>query len=263
MSRHGQGGAPAGPGAPEPAFAEQARTLVHLGRAGTLGTLSRRHPGHPFVSVMPYAPDEGGRPLLLISTLAMHTQNLAADPRASLLVAQPGDDPLALARLTLMGHAGRLEPDARPAAREAYLARHPNAVHWVDFDDFAFWRLDVVDVYFVGGFGAMDWLTVAGYEAARPDPLADAAPGIIEHMNRDHADALVLFARVLGDLALEAAGIVAAEMVAVDRLGFKLRVRAPDGLHSRRIGFPRAVTSAEQCRAALIEMLADLRSRPR
>jgi putative heme iron utilization protein len=258
VSRHGQGGASAGPGAPEPTFAEQARTLVHLGRTGTLGTLSRRHPGHPFVSVMPYAPDERGRPLLLISTLAMHTQNLAADPRASLLVAQPGDDPLALARLTLMGDAGRLAAGERPAAREAYLARHQNAIHWVDFDDFAFWRLDVADVYFVGGFGAMDWLTVAGYEAARPDPLADAAPGIIAHMNRDHADALILYARVLGGLPAEAA-----EMVAVDRLGFKLRVRAADGLHGCRIAFPRDVTSAERCRAVLIEMLADLRSRPR
>jgi heme oxygenase (biliverdin-IX-beta and delta-forming) len=258
VSRHGQGGGPAGPGAPEPTFAEQARTLVHLGRAGTLGTLSRRHPGHPFVSIMPYAPDERGRPLLLISTLAMHTQNLAADPRASLLVAQPGDDPLALARLTLMGHAGRLASGERPAARDAYLARHPNAIHWVDFDDFAFWRLDIADVYFVGGFGAMDWLTVPGYEAARPDPLADAAPGIIEHMNRDHGDALVLYARILGELPAEAA-----EMVAVDRLGFKLRVRAADGLHGRRIGFPGEVTSAAQCRAVLIEMLADLRSRPR
>jgi putative heme iron utilization protein len=257
MSRHGQGGGPVGPGAPEPAFAEQARTLVHLGRTGTLGTLSRRHPGHPFVSIMPYAPDERGRPLVLISTLAMHTQNLAADPRASLLVAQPGDDPLALARVTLMGAARRLEADERPLARDAYLARHPNAVHWVDFDDFAFWRLDVADVYFVGGFGAMDWLTVPGYETARPDPLADAAPGIIEHMNRDHADALVLYARVLGQLPTEAA-----EMVAVDRLGFKLRVRAADGLHARRIGFPREVASAEQCRVVLIEMLADLRSRP-
>jgi len=258
MSRHGQGAGPAGPGAPEPTFAEQARTLVHLGRTGTLGTLSRRHPGHPFVSIMPYAPDERGRPLVLISTLAMHTQNLAADPRASLLVAQPGDDPLALARVTVMGAARRLEAGEQPAARDAYLARHPNAVHWVDFDDFAFWRLDVADVYFVGGFGAMDWLAVPGYEAARPDPLADAAPGIIEHMNRDHPDALVLYARALGGLPAEAA-----EMVAVDRLGFKLRVRAADGLHGRRIGFPREATSPEQCRAVLIEMLADLRSRPR
>jgi putative heme iron utilization protein len=77
-------------------------------------------------------------------------------------------------------------------------------------------------------------------------------------MNRDHADALVLYARMLGGLAAQAA-----EMVAVDRLGFKLRVRAADGLHGCRIAFPREAASAEQCRAVLIEMLADLRSRPR
>ncbi|PYO20868.1 MAG: hypothetical protein DMD88_10385, partial [Candidatus Rokuibacteriota bacterium] len=80
-------------------------------RVGTLATLSRRHPGHPFASVMPYALDGAGRPLFLISSMAMHTQNLQADPRASLLVTQPGlgperqesGDPLARARLTLMG----------------------------------------------------------------------------------------------------------------------------------------------------------------
>jgi hypothetical protein len=157
-----------------------------------------------------------------------------------------------------MGEAHKLGAADAAAARPAYLARHQRAGYWVDFDDFAFWRLDVGDVYFVGGFGAMDWLTVPGYETARPDPLADAAPGIIEHMNRDHADALLLYARVLGGLPAEAA-----EMVAVDRLGFKLRIRAADGLHGRRIGFPREVARAEQCRAVLIEMLADLRSRPR
>ena len=257
MSRHGHTAGPPQPAEPEPTFAEQARTLVHLARTGALGTASRRHPGHPFVSVMPYAPDERGRPLLLISTMAMHTQNLQADPRASLLVAQAGDDPLALARVTLMGQGVPLPTAGRALAREAYLARHPNAMHWVDFEDFAFWRLELTDVYFVGGFGAMDWLTVDGYQRAGPDPLADAAPGIIEHMNRDHADALVLYARALGGVEASAA-----EMVAVDRLGFKLRVRAADGLHGRRIGFPREIISADQCRAVLIEMLADCRRRP-
>ncbi len=257
MSRHGHTAGAPEPSAPEPTFAEQARTLVHLGRTGTLGTLSRRHPGHPFVSIMPYAPDERGRPLVLISTLAMHTQNLDADPRASLLVTQPGgDDPLALARVTLMGQARRLAPGERASAREAYLARHSNAVHWVDFDDFSFWRLDLTDVYYVGGFGAMDWLTVEGYESARPDPLTEAAPGIVEHMNHDHADALVLYARVLGGLPAEAA-----EMVGVDRLGFKLRVRTADGLHGRRIAFPREIVTAEQCRVVLIEMLGECRAR--
>src|SRR5882724_9919466 len=152
MSSHGQGGRPAGPSAPEPTFGEQARTLVHLAPSGTLGTLSRRHPGHPFVSVMPYAPDDRGRPLVLISGLAMHTQNLEADPRASLLVTQPGrtEDPLAAARATLVSETRPIAAPDLPAARARYLERHPEAVAWVDFDDFAFWRLEVVEVYFVG-----------------------------------------------------------------------------------------------------------------
>src|SRR5258705_11914861 len=130
MSSHGQGGRPAGPSAPEPTFGEQARTLVHLAPSGTLGTLSRRHPGHPFVSVMPYAPDDRGRPLVLISGLAMHTQNLDADPRASLLVVQAGhEDPLAMAPVTLKGRAPRPPPAHHPAAPQAELARHPKALH--------------------------------------------------------------------------------------------------------------------------------------
>ncbi len=258
MSRHGHSAPPAEAPVPEPTFAEQARTLAHLERTGTLGTLSRRHPGHPFVSVMPYATDGRGRPLLLISRLAMHTQNLETDPRASLLVTQAtvGGDPLALARVTLMGRAARLGPAERNAARETYLARHPNAVYWVEFDDFAFWRLDQADVYFVGGFGAMGWIEVTDYEAAQPDPLAEAAPGIIEHMNRDHADALVLYARVLGGVPADAA-----EMVSVDRLGFKLRTQGGEGPRGCRVAFTREITTVEACRAVLIEMLADCRKR--
>src|SRR5688572_8043923 len=98
MNRHAGPSSPSDePNVPEPSYAERARTLVHVGRAGTLATLSRRHPGHPFASIMPYAVDEAGRPVVLISTMAMHTQNLHADPRASLLVAQSdwAGDPLA------------------------------------------------------------------------------------------------------------------------------------------------------------------------
>ena len=255
MSSHGHSGPPAGPSAPEPSFAEQARTLVHLARSGTLGTLSRRHPGHPFVSVMPYTADERGRPLILISGLAMHTQNLDTDPRASLLVVQAGhEDPLAMARVTLMGRAERLPAAARATAREAYLARHPNAVHWVDYGDFAFWRLDLTDVYFVGGFGAMDWLTVDGYAAARPDPLADAAPGIVEHMNADHADALVLYCRAFADVAADEA-----TMTGIDRMGFRVRARIGDRLQGLRINFPRDVRTPMEARTVLVEMVRTAR----
>lgn len=258
MNRHAGPSHPSDvPPVPEPSYAERARTLVHLGRAGTLATLSRRHPGHPFASIMPYAVDDRGRPLVLISTMAMHTQNLQGDARASLLVAQPdwAGDPLAAGRVTLMGEARLLPKDDVAAARAAYLAWHENARYWVDFDDFAFWRLDVTDVYFVGGFAAMDWLDAAAYTAARPDPLADVAGGIIGHMNTDHADALVAYARAFG-------GVEASEavMVGVDRLGFKLRVTGAGRRHAVRIAFPREVTTAAESRTVLIEMLQRARA---
>ena len=97
------------PPVPEPSFAERARTLVYLGRIGSLSTHSRKQPGFPFGSVMPYGLDDHGRPIFLISTMAMHTQNLQADPRASLLVTQneAGGDPLGASRVTLVGNVQR------------------------------------------------------------------------------------------------------------------------------------------------------------
>ena len=258
MNRHaGPPRAADAPPVPEPSFAERARTLAYLGRAGTLATLSRRHPGHPFASIMPYSLDNDGCPLLLISSMAMHTQNLEADGRASLLITQPGwtGDPLAAGRLTLMGTVTRVPSDENGAARSAYLARHERARYWADFEDFALWRLDVADLYFVGGFAAMDWVTAPEYRAASPDPLADAAPGIIEHMNRDHAEALIEYAR---HFAREAAD--EATMVAVDRLGFKLRLRHADRLSSVRIAFPAEVRTAPQSRETLIAMLREARA---
>ncbi len=260
MSSHGEVSGPTDEApVPEPSYAEQARTLVYRARTGTLATLSRKHPGHPFGSVMPYALDDRGRPLFLISTLAMHTQNLVADPRASLLVTEPGreGDPLAAGRATLMGRAVGVDAaDAADAGRvrAAYLGRHPQAAYWVDFTDFRFYRLTLEDVYFVGGFAAMDWIEPAAYLAARPDPLADVAASIIDHMNRDHQEALLTFARVLARAEADEA-----RMMAVDRLGFKLRIRSGGRLHGARIPFPREVRSAEESRAVLIEMLQDAR----
>jgi heme iron utilization protein len=259
MNRHaGPPRAADAPAIPEPTFAERARTLAYLGRAGTLATLSRRHSGHPFASVMPYALDSDGRPLFLVSAMAMHTQNLEADPRASLLITQPGwtGDPLAAGRLTLIGAARRVPSDETPPARAAYLARHERARYWADFDDFSLWRLEVIDLYFVGGFAAMDWVTASDYRHARPDPLADAAPAIVEHMNRDHADALIEYARHFGREAADEA-----TMIAVDRLGFKLRLRQGERLSSVRIAFPTEVTTAERSRETLIAMLREARAR--
>jgi hypothetical protein len=229
-----------------------------LGRIGSLSTLSRKQSGFPFGSVMPYGLDERGRPIFLISTMAMHTQNLQANPHASLLVTQSdGDsDPLGASRVTLIGDVDRVpEPDLSEA-RRLYLERYANSKYWVDYDDFSFYRVDVVDVYYVGGFGVMGWVQAADYDRAQPDPLADVAAGIIAHMNADHSDALVLLAR-------SSAGIEAQEgtMTSVDRLGFHVRLKTMNGMRGARIAFLREVTNTEGARKVLVEMVQEARGR--
>ena len=95
---------------------------MHSGRIGSLSTLSRKQPGFPFGSLMPYALDGEGRPLFLISTMAMHTQNLLADPRASLFVTEPGasGDPLGSSRVTLIGSVSRIPESDLATSRTVF-----------------------------------------------------------------------------------------------------------------------------------------------
>lgn len=235
----------------EPTHAERARTLIHLGRVGSLSTMSRKRPGWPFGSVMPYAIDGAGRPLFLISSMAMHTQNLGENARASLLVTQQeGGDPLGSGRVTLMGEASRLAGEEAAAAKPVYLARHENARYWVDYEDFAFYRLEIADVYFVGGFGVMGWVEAGDYTRAEPDPLAEAAPAIIEHMNRDHAGSLTLLARFFAGIEAEEAA-----MTSVDRLGFHMRVKTADRVRGARISFLTQARTVAETRKVMEQMV--------
>ena len=207
---------------------------------------------------MPYGLDDRGRPIFLISTMAMHTQNLQADPRASLLVTQAdaGGDPLGASRVTLVGNVAPIPEQEMAEARELYLERYANSKYWVDFEDFCFYRMDVVDVYYVGGFGVMGWVSAAEYGNARPDPLADSAAGIIQHMNADHGDALILLARAFAGMEAQEAA-----MTSVDRLGFQVRLKTQEGMRGARIAFTREVASPTEARTVLVEMAQHSRAK--
>lgn len=257
IRRHAGPGTPDNkPPIPEPSFSERARTLVHLGRIGSLSTLSRKQPGFPFGSVMPYALDDRGRPIFLISTMAMHTQNLQADPRASLLVTQAdaGGDPLGAGRVTLLGDVSPIPEGEIAEARKVYTDGYPNSKYWVDFEDFAFYRLEPIDVYYVGGFGVMGWVTAAEYSEAKHDPLADVAPGILQHMNAEHSNALIELARAFADIEAQEA-----TMTSVDRLGFHVHLRTTDGIRGARIAFLREVRTPSDARETLVEMVQQAR----
>jgi putative heme iron utilization protein len=120
----------------------------------------------------------------------------------------------------------------------------------VDFADFSFFRLQPIDIYFVGGFGVMGWVSAEDYARASPDPLATSGPGIIGHMNADHMAAMILLAR-------NHSGIEATEatMTSVDRLGFYLRLKTSEGVKGSRVNFLREVATAGEAREILVEMV--------
>jgi len=248
------------PAAPEPSHAERARTLVAAQSRGALSTIAIEPAGTPFGSVVTYGLDTAGAPVFFVSTLAEHTHNLDADPRASLLVIEDtpgGGDPLASGRVTLLGTvAGVTDPGERSDARAAYLAANPNAFY-VDYGDFRCMRLLVTDVRYVGGFGRMSWVDGSAFAAARPDPLAATASAIIGHMNVDHAEALVTLCHHFASRP----DVVKASMSAVDRYGFEVVAElSGDRREALRIGFPSEQDSADGVRSEFITMLATARS---
>ena len=250
-------GAPSMPQVPEPTYAERARTLVEKGGISTLSTMSEKHPGFPFGSVMPFGLTDSGEPIFLISAMAMHTKNLRADPKSTLLVMDKTtpENPLGAGRLSIMGQSLPIDEGEKASIRELYLKQNPNAKNWVDYGDFAFFKMNVIDAYFVGGFGVMGWVAGSDYLAASPDPLVEFADGIIQHMNDDHASAIVELANHHSNLT-----VTSGHMTAIDRLGFHLRLETTEGAKGIRIAFPSECTSSDAVRTTIVGMLKELRT---
>jgi putative heme iron utilization protein len=178
--------------AENPSFSGTAmREVLRRARTCSLSTLSRDD-GTPYGSLANIATDISGRPLILISRLAWHTQNLLADARASVLVGElpPTGDALVGPRVTVLG---RFEPVDDADLRRRYLARHPQAGLYVDFPDFSFWRLTPSGIHGVAGFGRIE--TLAPDEVFPPAAEIEALEmSAIEHMNHDHGEAIHLYA---------------------------------------------------------------------
>jgi putative heme iron utilization protein len=241
---------PAVDGSGRAGLAAEARNLVRAATTATLATVDCDD-GTPYASLVAVATLHDGRPVLLLSRLALHTRNLLADPRASLLVDRrtAGDDALANPRVTLLG---RLAATQEPAARARFLARHANAGGYADFADFGFYALAVARGHLVAGFGRITPLQANEMieEVADAQELLVAEEDILLHMNDDHADAVALMARVLG-------GAEAGQwrLVGVDPAGFDL----VSGNRGVRLAFPERVRTPDEVRRAFIALVAEAR----
>lgn len=236
-----------------PSHAERSRTLVQMRGEGALATIAREPAGHPYASHVLYAL-VGDAPVFLISRLAEHTRNLEADGRASLLVAEGGEQSLARSRVTLVGRCERVGDRLR--VEPAFLARHPSASAYVGFGDFAFWELKVESARYIEGFGRMSWVDGESWARAEPDPLAEHADAIVAHMNDDHADACLAYARAFGGVP----DATASRMTGVDRYGFELSVETPGGPREVRLGFDAPVDTPTAVRRALVAMVRNART---
>ena len=223
-----------------------ARRLIRAGDRAALGTIGA---GRPYISLVIAACEMDASPLLLLSDLAQHTKNLLADPQVSLLFDGTAEypDPLTGPRLTLLGRAERCE-DPRAVAR--FTARHPSSAGYAGFADFHLYRVAIERGHLVAGFGRISWV---GRDELRftADALALAAAEaeIVEHMNRDHADAVALYAaKLLGRRD------VGWRMTGIDPEGLDLRRPMDQGGEVARLDFERPVLTPAQARAVLVEL---------
>ena len=216
---------------------------------GVLSTISRRVPGYPYGSVIPFTLDHEAQPVILVSRLAEHTRNMETDSHVSLVVRDDNDEVQSGARLTLLGDTARIDCD--PFLRARFLRFQPQAQQLLGLGDFSFWRVAPVMLRFIAGFGAIRWISAADF-APPAHALAEVESDIVAHMNRDHIEALRACCR--GLRGLEVNDVV---MLGVDCDGFDVRA---DGLRLR-FDFPETASDAESVQRALVGMAHEARRR--
>src|SRR3954451_2046654 len=233
-----------------------ARSLLRRSRQGALATLMAGS-GDPYCSLVNVASHADASPILLISRLALHTKNILADSRVSLMLDERvAGDPLEGARIMVAGRAEELSDDAAALARRRYLAAHPSAEAFVDFKDFAFFRIKPSGAHLVAGFGRIVDLEPAQFltDLTGADALLEAEQGAVDHMNADHRDTMNLYATRL--LGAEAAH-------------WRCTGCDPDGLDMQadgktlRLDFPRRIVTPAAVRHVLKELADQARAATR
>jgi putative heme iron utilization protein len=230
-----------------------ARSLLRRSRQGALATLMVDS-GDPYCSLVNLASHADGSPILLISRLAVHTRNILADPRVSLLLDEraPGD-PLEGARIMLSGRAEQVSGD-HDTVRRRYLNAHPSAEAYADFADFSFFLIRPFGVHMVAGFGRIVDLAPAQFltDLAGADALLEAELRAVVHMNDDHRDALCLYATKL--LGAEPADW---RCTGCDPEGLDMMA----GAKTLRLEFPQRVATPGELRMMLVRLAEEARTK--
>ena len=230
------------------------RSLLRRSRQGALATLMAGS-GDPYCSLVNVASHADGSPILLVSRLALHTKNILADNRVSLMLDErAAGDPLEGARIMLAGRAEEASDDLAVTLRRRYLSAHPSAEAFVDFKDFSFFGIIPSGAHLVAGFGRIIDLTPAQFltDISDAGELLEAEPGAVEHMNEDHREAMNLYAtRLLGAEPGDWS------CTGCDPDGMDLQA----GVATLRLDFPERVTGGGALRKMLVRLAGEARAK--
>jgi putative heme iron utilization protein len=231
-----------------------ARSLLRRSRQGALATLMAGT-GDPYCSLVNVAANPDGSPILLISRLAVHTKNILADSRVSLMLDERASgDPLEGARIMLAGRAEEVAGEDAAVPRRRYLNAHPSAEAFVDFKDFSFFRIAPFGLHLVAGFGRIIDLKPAQFltDISGAAALLEAEQGAVEHMNEDHRDAMNLYAT---------------KLLGAETSDWRCTGCDPDGMDMQagaatlRLDFPERVTTATELRKMLVKLVGEARAK--
>lgn len=236
---------------------EEIRTVLNGSVCGMLSTFSQKYEGYPSGSMVDFACDADGSPILAVSSLAVHTKDLLANPKCSLLVAREPEDRTGL-RITLHGDAVLVSDKDQAAVRSAYLAKHPSAF-WVDFGDFSFMRIEPKVVRFVSGvataFLGSGEFSKEEYQGAKVDPIAQFAKPVTSHMNKDHEEDTKAIVHHTTSIPVESA-----LMLDLDSLGFNVKATLQGNTFKIRVPFPRRAQDRKDVKTLIVEMLQAAKS---
>jgi heme iron utilization protein len=231
-----------------------ARSLLRRSRQGALATLVPGS-GDPYCSLVNVASHSDGSPILLISRLALHTKNILADPRVSLMLDERAEgDPLEGARIMLAGRAEEAGDASEGVLRRRYLNAHPAAEAFVNFKDFSFFTIRPAGAHLVAGFGRIVDLTPQQFltDISDADALLEAEQGAIDHMNADHREAMNLYAT---------------KLLGAEESDWRCTGCDPDGMDIQsgaktlRLDFPERVTGPGELRKMLVALVSESRER--
>ncbi|KAK8487392.1 hypothetical protein V6N11_030916 [Hibiscus sabdariffa] len=240
-------------GLPRPALAvrnlmEQAR-FAHL--CTVMSRMHHRREGYPFGSLVDFAPDSMGHPIFSFSPLAIHTRNLLADPRCTLVVQIPGWSGLSNARVTIFGDVYPLPEHEQEWAHKQYMAKHHQgpSQQWGNF--YYFRMQNISDIYFIGGFGTVAWIDIKEYEELEPDKIAvDGGEQNLKELN-------ATFSKPLKDLLSAEGEVDDAALISIDSKGIDIRVRQGAQFNVQRLSFEeeQGVETLEEAKVALWKVI--------